>query len=133
MNVARTRLACASAFLSVFSALALCSCHQTHSVEKPPTPVKVIRVEERTEATGARYSANIEPATRVDVAFKVGGYVTAIHQVSGRNVQEGDYVQAGTVLASVRQSDYTIKVNQAKSQVLKAQAGQEASKFQLGQ
>jgi RND family efflux transporter MFP subunit len=117
----------------VFSLLLSTACRQSHPVEKPPTPVKAVRVEERTESTGARYSANIEPATRVDVSFKVGGYVTAIHQVSGRNIQEGDYVPAGTVLASVRQSDYTLKVNQAKSQLLRARAGVEASRSQLAQ
>lgn len=111
----------------------LTSCDRGRPVEKPPTPVKVVRVEERSESTGARYSASIEPATRVEVAFKVGGYITALHQRSGRTVQEGDYVPAGTVLASVRQADYTLKVNQAKSQLLRARAGFEASRSQVAQ
>jgi hypothetical protein len=46
------------------------------------------------QATATRYSAQIEPATRVDLAFKVGGYVEAISKVRGvdgkpRIVQEG--------------------------------------------
>jgi multidrug efflux system membrane fusion protein len=61
------------------------------------------------------------------MAFKVGGYIREILQVRGvdgrsRNAQQGDTVKKGTVLARVRESDYTVKLNQAKSQLAQAQA-----------
>ncbi|MBV8819898.1 MAG: hypothetical protein JO022_16160, partial [Acidobacteriaceae bacterium] len=72
--------------------ITMCGCRSPAPVEKPPTPVKVVRVEARTEQSSARYSANIEPETRVDAAFRVGGYVTDIAQVRGHILQEGDTV-----------------------------------------
>src|SRR5262249_29356239 len=89
--------------------------------DKPPTPVKVKPVEAYAIHTGVRYSANIKPYTQVELAFKVGGYIETIHQVRGvdgrmRNVQEGDFVKKGTVLARLREADYTARRNQAKSQ-----------------
>src|SRR5947209_3764076 len=75
------------------------ACH--HSKEapssEPPTPVVVQAVGEPADPRGARYSGTIEPATRIDVAFKVSGYVRELLQLKGtdgklRKVQEGDFV-----------------------------------------
>jgi multidrug efflux system membrane fusion protein len=61
------------------------------------------------------------------MAFKAGGYIREILQIRGvdgrlRNAQQGDSVKKGTVLARVRESDYIVKLNQAKSQLAQAQA-----------
>ena len=109
---------------------------KVHSAEKPPTPVKVKAVELISSMSGARYSASITARTEVALAFKVGGYVEALHQVRGvdgrsRNVQEGDLIAQGTVLARVRQSDYEVKVGQAESQSSQAMANLNTSKAQL--
>jgi len=70
------------------------------------------------------YSGNIEPLTRVDVLFRLGGYVEEILPVEAdgrtRLVQEGDLITKGTVLAKLRQNDYTLKVDEAKSQLAQA-------------
>ncbi|MFB3922969.1 MAG: efflux RND transporter periplasmic adaptor subunit [Terriglobia bacterium] len=114
----------------ILSAVSLASCHHEEAYQKPLTPVSVRTVEAYSGASGVRYSGNVEPHIEVTVAFKVGGYVEEIFQVRGvdrlvRNVQEGDAVSRGTVLARVRERDYAEKVNQAKAQVAQAEASAE--------
>ena len=46
-----------------------------------------------------------------------------------RNIDQGDWVQKGTVLAVVRQQDYQDKVQQAKAQLARAQADYEKAKL----
>ncbi len=106
------------------------------AVEKPAVPVKVAVVELSAAGGGEqRYSATIIPRTEVELAFKVGGYVDAIQQARGvdrkmRDLQEGDRITAGAVLARVRQSDYQVKVKQAESQAHEAKTGIDVSKAQ---
>jgi RND family efflux transporter MFP subunit len=108
---------------------------QSKKVDKPAVPVKVAAVEQNSAGNGSRYSATIIPRTEVELAFKVAGYVDALQQVRGvegsmRDVQEGDRISAGAVLARVRQSDYQVKVSEAESQASEAKSGIEASKAQ---
>lgn len=99
--------------------------------EAPPLPrgvaVRVAQVEKSSTSSATRYSAQIVPATRLDFAFKVGGYVESIAQVSGtdgqrRLIQEGDVVENGMELAGLRKSDFTQKVAEAKAGVSQAYA-----------
>jgi multidrug efflux system membrane fusion protein len=111
----------------VLGCLLASACGTTERYEKPPTPVRVGVVAQQTPSGGARYSASVEPNTRVDLAFKAGGYIESIHEVRGadgrqRIVQEGDHVTRGTVLARVRTTDYDVKITQARSQLTEAQA-----------
>jgi RND family efflux transporter MFP subunit len=108
------------------------------SAEKVPTPVKIKAVEMASANSGARYSASITPRLQVELAFKVGGYVEALHKVKGvdgklRDIQEGDVIAKGTVLARLRQSDYAVKVTQAESQTMDTRAGVDSSKAQLAE
>lgn len=108
---------------------------RSKQAEKPPVPVKVAAVELNSAGGGERYSATIIPRTEVELAFKVGGYVDALQQVRGadgrtRDLQEGDRITIGAVLARVRQSDYQVKVKQAESQANEAKSGVDASKAQ---
>jgi RND family efflux transporter MFP subunit len=105
----------------------IAGCGGEKSSKMIPTPVRVQVVEERSGVEGFRYSASIMPYTQINLAFKVGGYIQEILQIKGadgkmRNVQEGDAVPNGTVLAKVREADYIAKLNQAKSQLANAQA-----------
>ena len=105
----------------------LFGCGQESTVARPLTPVTVHMVERASAPNGTRYSASLSPLTQVDLAFKVGGYVTDIHRVSGtdgwmRLIQPGDRVQKGAVLAQLRVSDYQVKLNQAKSNETDAKA-----------
>ena len=103
--------------------------------EKRVVPVRVAAVELNTANTEARYSATIIPRTQVELAFKVGGYVDALRKIRGvdgkmRDIQEGDRISVGTVLARVRQSDYQVKFEQAESQASEAKSGIDVSKAQ---
>jgi RND family efflux transporter MFP subunit len=103
--------------------------------EKRVVPVKVAAVELNAASTEARYSATIIPRTQVQLAFKVNGYVDALRKVRGvdgkmRDIQEGDRISIGTVLARVRQSDYQVKFKEAKSQASEARSGIDVSKAQ---
>jgi RND family efflux transporter MFP subunit len=113
-----------------------------HAQEDParmsPVPVSVRTVEQHGVAGGVRYSAEIKPSKQVDLAFKVGGYVQMLLQVRGadgqqRDVQEGDRVTRGTVLARVRDTDYLVKVQQAQAQLAEAQASHTQAKAQLAE
>ncbi|MBS2015105.1 MAG: efflux RND transporter periplasmic adaptor subunit [Deltaproteobacteria bacterium] len=100
---------------------------------KIPTPVRVRQVEEQGQLAGARYSGNVDPGTRVDLAFKVGGYVRELAQVKNgattRKVQEGDWVTKGTVLAVVRESDYEQRVAAANAALSEAIAAQKQAQL----
>jgi RND family efflux transporter MFP subunit len=126
-----------SARLAMMVALGLffeaaAGCRRAGHGEKAITSVRVRKLERMTgaAASGGRYSATIEPATRVDVAFKVGGYVEWIAKTSGgRVLQEGDPVESGQRLASVRQTDYFQKRDQAKAALAGAQAAAAQAKI----
>src|SRR5437660_4271014 len=119
---------------TLFSLVLLLAC-QSKQVQKPPVPVKVARVELHAANSGARYSASIIPRTQVELAFKVDGYVDALQKVRGvdgqlRDLQEGDAIVAGAVLARVRQSEYQIKVKEAESQASEARSTIDTTKAQ---
>lgn len=111
------------------SLLILAACHRGPDTtsDQAPVPVVVRAVSEPSEVRGARYSGTIEPATRVDVAFRVSGYVREVLRVQGpdgrlRTVQEGDVVSSGAVLAVLRQGEYLEKVAAANAQLAQAKA-----------
>jgi multidrug efflux system membrane fusion protein len=99
--------------------------------QKPAdTTPPAVRVQSAQTANGrqsARYSATINANSRVEVAFKVGGYVARVLQVQGldrrpRLVQEGDRVARGTELAALRQDDYVQRVQEAEASLAEAVA-----------
>ncbi|HMV85815.1 MAG TPA: efflux RND transporter periplasmic adaptor subunit [Blastocatellia bacterium] len=122
--------------LIVAVAVAFTGCRKpATAADAAPVAVKVSTVELNQVSHGVRYSASIEPAKQVELAFKVGGYVEQLMQVRGvdgrlRDVQAGDRVALGAVLARVRQSDYAVKVNQAEAQSAEAKSALEASQSQ---
>jgi RND family efflux transporter MFP subunit len=90
--------------------------------------VKVALVENATNVAGARYSAQINPATRLDLAFKVGGYVDSVANVASmdgkpRLLQEGDPVHPGMQLAAIRRTDYAQRLAEAQAALAQAKAG----------
>ncbi len=123
------------AFRALLPLCAVAGCHsETELHAKSLTAVKVRAVAQSVDASGARYSANIEPATRVDLAFKVGGYVERVAQIRGvdgklRILQEGDHVARTTELASVRKSDYAQKLAEAKASLAEAVAAHEQAQL----
>jgi RND family efflux transporter MFP subunit len=124
-----TRIHVAVATTALFSAnlLLACSTHQESAPSKSPIPVKVKPVASSADVALARYSGSLEPAARVDMAFRVGGYVEMLGQVPGeggkvRALEEGDFVKQGTVLARIRSADYSQKVATARAGISQARS-----------
>ena len=120
----------------LFGICLLNACSERGPTPKPPTSVKVWLVEAKATESGTRYSATIRPNSQVELAFKVGGYVAQILQVPGHNgrlreVQEGDRVQKGGVLARLRASDYQVKRNQVHATLAEGKAAQEQARSVL--
>jgi RND family efflux transporter MFP subunit len=114
--------------------LSLAACNEAKSEPKALLPVRLAPVETITVGNGVRYSADIAPYTQVDLAFKSNGYVDSVLQVTStqgrlRNVDQGDWVKKGTVLAVVHQQDYLDKLEQAKAQLARAQAEYDKAKL----
>ena len=100
---------------------------------RTPSAVRVHLVESFNGQRSGRYSATINANSRVDVAFKVGGYVGRIAQVTGldkrpRLIQEGDRVANGTELAALRSEDYAQKLDEAKASLAEAVASYQQAK-----
>jgi RND family efflux transporter MFP subunit len=106
----------------------IAACASDVVADKSARPVRVEKVRGEVATGGLRYSATIQPYEQVPMSFKVGGYVSAVAQRPGadgrpRNLQQGDQVKRGTMLARVNPADYQERVNQAKAQVAEAEAG----------
>lgn len=118
------------------------ACNKATAYEKPLTPVRVTGAQNiqpgGAEGAGTRYSATIRPATQLDLAFKTGGYLREVLQVRGadgrpRSVQESDWVAKGTVLARLREDDFSHKLKAAESQVAEATATLGTAQAQLSE
>src|SRR5262245_25152842 len=127
------------AFCLLPFAFSLTGCREkTAAAEATPVAVKIKSVEMNPIGHGSRYSANIEPMKQVELSFKVGGYVDRILPMRGvdgrmRDVQAGDVVTKGTVLARVRESDYAVKLSQAQSQASEAKSALESTHAQFAE
>jgi multidrug efflux pump subunit AcrA (membrane-fusion protein) len=108
----------------------------THSVEATTSnrPVRVHEPELLGCSAAPRFSGNVLPLARVDLAFKRGGYVADVRRVENRPgglLDEGDHVKRGTVLARLRDADYRVKLEQARAQLIQANAAENQSKQDL--
>lgn len=112
---------------------ALTACHEQAKAEKTLTPVRVAAVDMYQPKSSARYSASILPGRQVSLAFRVSGFVTDIHRMGGRGLEPGDIVTGGTVLARLRQEDYSNSSAQAQSQLEAAKESQRSAAAQLAQ
>jgi multidrug efflux system membrane fusion protein len=125
-----------SIFIISGAALSMCitACKQEAAASKAPLPVHTALVQSIDVGNAARYSASIVPYSQVNLAFQSSGYVDKIRQVRSagggmRNIDQGDWVTRGTVLAVVNQQSYQDKLAQAKAQLAGYQA--EHDKAQL--
>jgi RND family efflux transporter MFP subunit len=106
------------------------ACAAAAQPERVPTPVRTETVKPASIEHGVRYSAQIIPVDQVAVSFKTSGYVMDLLQVrdsSGRmrDLEEGDAITAGAVLARVEERDYASKVARADAGVAQAKAGED--------
>lgn len=120
------------------SSPAVAGCHHDEKVDttRKPIPVKTRTVEPTRGAPLARFSGSLEPAVKVDMAFRVGGYVEALGEITTedgkrRAIDKGDFVKKGTVLARIRAADYTQKVATARATVGEARSEQKLADADL--
>ena len=140
MNVRRSTNLGRIVVLVMIAALGLAilaACSRASSEPGPLAPVRTAEVSIIDTGVGNTYSANIQPYQQVDLSFKSNGYLKSILQVRDadghiRNVDQGDYVKKGTVLATVQPDDYQQKLDQAKAQLAHAQADHERSTLSFG-
>jgi len=123
-------------FVTSAIALSVCTagCKQNAAASKTPLPVHTALVQSIDVGNTARYSASIVPYSQVNLAFQSSGYVDHIRQVKSagggiRNIDQGDWVTKGTVLAVVNQQNYEDKLSQAKAQLAAYQADHDKAKL----
>jgi RND family efflux transporter MFP subunit len=121
------------------AALILAGCgKKDQTIAADPVPVKAETVATQEIRTAWRYSGQIEPDTQVQLAFKQPGYVAALQEVTGvdgrwREVQVGDEIRSGAVLACLRRSDYEAALNTAAGQEGSTQGALGTSQAELEQ
>jgi len=120
------------AMLVILPVLSGCG-RENPKIQPQPKAVQIVAVQEESMAGGLRYSANIKPNHQIDLFFKNGGYVAALLQVQGkdgmrRDIQDGDRVSQGQILATLRDRDYSLKEAQAKASFAEAEAALEQAR-----
>jgi RND family efflux transporter, MFP subunit len=120
--------------IGLLSLSGLMACTAAKSAATPPLPVRTAKVQSISVGNPLKYSASIIPYTQVELAFKSNGYLERILQVRSadrrmRNVDEGDFVTRGTVLAVVQQQDYKDKLQQAEAQLSRSEAEHQKAKL----
>jgi RND family efflux transporter MFP subunit len=102
-------------------------------LEKTVTPVRVSPVAVYQPKGGGRYSATLMPARQVALAFRVSGIVTGLYRVGSRGLDPGDIVNAGAVLAKLREEEYQNTAVQTLSQLEGARESRRTAQAQLAQ
>lgn len=125
---------CSFIVVALFASVLGAGCEHADPAEHQLIPVRVSAAGTLEESGGLRYSANIDAFTQVSLAFKSAGYVDRVIERKGadgrtRILQVGDRVSQGEILAHVRESEYSDKVNSAKAQVDQAQANYDKAKL----
>jgi len=92
------------------------------AIEEKIVPVKVSRVIKGDIMEITTLSGEIQPILKVDVFPKVSGKVKAVE------VEMGDTVRKGQVLARIDDSDFAAQVKQAKAALAMARAGLEQAR-----
>lgn len=118
---------------SLYALIFAPGCKDTDTAsDASPIAVTVRAVSQAEEPLSKVYSASFQPNREVAIAFQVSGYVDAIKQASGadgraRDIQQGDFVKARDLLASVRSDSYMAQVTQLASALTSAQAAEARS------
>ena len=99
-------------------ALALGGCAKPAARAPEKALVRTVAVEsaDKVRSDGdASYLANVRFDNETDLSFKVGGILVSIGPAAGTDWDEGTPVKAGTVLAELKQSDFTNALNSARA------------------
>ena len=109
---------------------------KVHKTGQEPVPVQAETVALQRIQPSWSYSGEIRPDTEVQLAFKEPGYIAALDRVKGadgrlRDVQVGDEIPVGAVLARLRSSDYVASLTTAMGQQHAMQGALDASQAEL--
>ncbi len=96
--------------------LVIVSCKNDNSTEisEKPIPVRTVKIQQQEISIPIHTSGILSSPAEIKLSFKVGGIIEKI------NVDEGESVREGQVLASLKQSEILARVNQAQSAYNKA-------------
>ena len=90
----------------------------------PPIAVKVKELRQEVVTSATRFSATVQPRQTVDLAFKVPGAVERLHVVEApdgpRDVQEGDVLHKGDLIAALDPQDYARALDRARANLAAA-------------
>jgi multidrug efflux pump subunit AcrA (membrane-fusion protein) len=117
--------------------MVLIGCSHT-KVEEIIQPVRSTIVETAAPQQAVRLSASVLPSKQVDLSFRVAGYVQSTYRVkdsSGtwRELEPGDIVRQGTVLATVQATDYQSRSDVLLNQETEARAAHASAQSQLNE
>jgi RND family efflux transporter MFP subunit len=120
--------------LTALSVLAGCATKKQAGPEPVPVDAEIVATQQVQPSWS--YSGEIRPDSEVQLAFKEPGYIAALYHVKSadgrmRDVQVGDEIPAGTVLAHLRRSDYESSFNSAVGQEHSMQGTLDASQAEL--
>jgi multidrug efflux pump subunit AcrA (membrane-fusion protein) len=111
-SVSHNRLA----FLCVVLALAGCGKPPARPPEKALVRTATVKPLSSADSDGeASYLALVKFDHETDLSFKVGGIVVSVGPTAGTDWDEGTRAKAGTVLAELKQADFTNALNSARA------------------
>jgi multidrug efflux system membrane fusion protein len=104
------------ALLWVALALAGCGKPAARSPEKSLVRTAIVESLNGVASDGeASYLAQVKFDHETDLSFKVGGIVVSVGPAAGTDWDEGTPVKVGTVLAELKQADFTNAMNSARA------------------
>ena len=102
------------ALVGVVVALSVAGCSRKPAAEEPVRAVKLITVGSSQATTALEYSGEVRARTESRLGFRVAGKLVQ------RQVDVGQHVQAGQVLAQLDGNDYALAAQAAQAQVAAA-------------
>ncbi|HTL57097.1 MAG TPA: efflux RND transporter periplasmic adaptor subunit [Candidatus Limnocylindrales bacterium] len=103
-------------FLGAVLALGGCGKPVARPPEKALVRTAVVRPMDSLRSDGeASYLAQVKFDHETDLSFKVGGILVSVGPATGSDWDEGTPVKAGTVLAELKQADFTNALNSARA------------------
>lgn len=111
----------AAVILVLFGVIALTSCAEKKAdpPQRPPAPVTVARVVQKTVPVRIDAIGNVEAYSTIDVKSQIGGQLVKVH------FKEGQDVKKGQLLFTIDPRPYEAEVNQAEATLAKDAAQME--------
>lgn len=111
--------------LLLVAALAGCSAETAEAPKEPVRPVKVVEIAPAATTRELSYSGAVRARSEAPAGFRVGG------KIVDRQVDIGDRVIAGDVLASIDATDYELSLASARASLVAAERQVETADFAL--